>query len=156
MKKRQSGFGGLQIVVAVAAMAIVSMVAIPKYKASMNKAKLTEAFNLAGASKKKLTEFYMVNDRFPRSEAEANSMVTETFSPPEYVEKMAVVHDDPNHEVVIKVFIKPDLIEHPEPGGGEQYIYVAGNSSAAAGNKVVWSCGGEGMSTDLLPDECKS
>ena len=153
MNAEQRGFGGLQVVVAIAAMAVLSMVAVPKYQASMDKAKLTEAFNLAGASKRKLTEFYMVNGRFPNSEGEAMAMITETFSPPEYVREMVVEHQDENHEVVIKVFMKPGLLDNPD--GGEQYVYVAGNESDTPGAKVDWSCGGAGLSADLLPDDCR-
>lgn len=153
MNAEQRGFGGLQVVVAIAAMAVLSMVAVPKYQASMDKAKLTEAFNLASASKRKLTEFYMVNGRFPNSNDEALAMVTETFSPPEYVREMVVEHQDENHEVVIKVFMKPGLLDNP--GGGEQYVFVAGDESDTPGAMVEWSCGGTGMSADLLPDDCR-
>ena len=154
MNAMQKGFGGLQVVVAIAAMAVLSMVAVPKYQASMDKAKLTEAFNLAGASKRKLAEFYMVNGRFPNSSGEAQAMVTETFSPPEYVREMTVEHEDERHEIVIKVFMKPGLLDNPD--GGDQYIYVAGNPSAQGNSMVEWSCGGAGVNADLLPDDCRS
>lgn len=154
MKAIQGGFGGLQVVVAFAAMAVLSMVAIPKYQASMDKAKLTEAFNLAGASKRKLTEFYMVNGRFPNTSGEAQAMLTETFSPPEYVREMTVEHEDKRHQVVIKVFMKPGLLDNPD--GGEQYVYIAGDPAAEGGAMVVWSCGGTGVRPDLLPDDCQS
>lgn len=153
MKAMQGGFAGLQVVVAIAAMAVLSMVAVPKYQASLDKAKLTEAFNLAGASKHKLTEFYMVNGRFPNSTGEAQAMETETFSPPEYVREMVVVHDDERHEVLIKVYMKPGLLDNP--GGGEQYVFVAGNRAAPGSAMVEWSCGGAGVNVDLLPDDCR-
>ena len=154
MNARQRGFGGLQVVVAIAAMAVISLVAIPKYQASMDKAKLTEAFNLAGASKRKLTEFYMVNGRFPNSQGEAQAMVTETFSPPEYVREMLVEHNDERHDIMIKVFMKPGLLDNPD--GGDQYVYIAGNPAAQGSAMVEWSCGGAGVRPDLLPDDCRS
>ena len=65
MKNQQLGFGGLQVILVVAVIGIMSVVAVPKYKSFIGKAKITEAFNIAGESKRKLSEFYMVNGGLP-------------------------------------------------------------------------------------------
>ena len=104
MKARQFGIGGLQVLVAVAAISVISVVAVPKYKSFLAKAKMTEAFNLAGVSKSKLNEYYMVNGIFPTDFAEANSMRTETISPPEHIKEMIVEPVQNGQGITVKVF----------------------------------------------------
>ena len=153
MNTKQAGFGGLQLLAVVAAMAMVTLVAVPRYNAYISKAKLTEAFNLAGVSKKKLTEYYMVNGRFPDTAEEAEAMRTDTFSPPEFVREIVVKHEDDDHEVVVQVFLKEGVVENVT--GVDQYIYVAGDKSGMPGTMVEWSCGAMGVDRELLPRECQ-
>ena len=100
-KNIQKGFGGMQLLMVGAIIGVASLVAVPKYNAFVDQAKLTEAFTFAGESKRKLSEFYMTNNRFPKTSVEARPMVTESLSPPKFVDSVVVW---PNH-------MEPDSID---------------------------------------------
>jgi Tfp pilus assembly protein PilE len=154
MRKGNLGFGGLQVVMVVAAIAVIGIVAVPKYQSFMTKAKLTEAFNLAGESRKKASEFYTMNSRFPKTRAEAEMLKTTTLSPPEYVRELVVEPANGQHDLIVKVFLKEGVVENLE--GAEQFIYVAGNLAPGNGYAVSWSCGASGIDSELLPEDCRS
>jgi len=71
-------------------MVAIAVVAVPAYSSFISKAKMTEAMNLAGESKRKMSEFFMMNNRFPQNENEAKVAHTMTLSPPEYVREMVI------------------------------------------------------------------
>lgn len=152
MNQPQRGFSGLQIVIGFAVIGIASMFAVPQYKAYVAKAKMTEAFRIAGESRRKLTEFHMVNGRFPRSVSEADSLRTTTSSPPEFVRDMVVEPHSSDHDVMVKVFLKDGVVDNPS--GMEQFIYIAGDGTPGDQYAVTWSCGASGVDGDLLPENC--
>ena len=154
MKIRQFGFGGLQIVLSIAVIGMMATIAVPQYQGFMSKAKLTEAFRLAGESRKKVSEFFMVSGRFPQSEGELSAVKTGTLTPPEHVREMVIERNASQGDLLIKVFLKQGVVENP--AGGEQYIYVAGNQPNGGSYALEWSCGGSGVPVDLLPDDCQS
>ncbi len=139
--------------VAVAAMAVISVVAVPKYQSFLAKAKMTEAFNLAGVSKSKLNEYYMVNGIFPTDFEEANSMRTDTLSPPEHVKEMIVEPAHNGQGITVKVFLRDDVVENPT--GAEQFIYIAGQRLDGDSHMLQWTCGASGVESDLLPADCQ-
>lgn len=154
MKARQFGFGGLQFVLSIAVIGVMATVAVPQYKSFMSKAKMTEAFNLAGESRKKVTEFVMTSGRFPQSINELDAVHSSTVSPPEHVDYMVVESEFPDHDVVIKVYLQAGVVENLT--GEEQYIYVAGRKPKQGGYLVEWNCGGNGIDAELLPEDCQA
>ena len=153
MNSRQNGFGAFQLLIVIAVIGAISATAMPKYKSFMNKAKLTEAFTLAAESKRKISEFYMMNGRLPRNINETRGLKSETVSAPEYVRDMDVVAETGNHAVMVKVFLKNDVIENL--AGVDQFIYLAVDKSTASSSQIEWSCGASGIDTSLLPEGCQ-
>jgi len=153
MKFHQKGFGGLQAMLVMAVMVGISMVAIPAYNSFMMKAKITEAVTMAGESKRKVSEFYTLNGRFPQSASEAQTIKTVTVTAPEYVREMVVDTNDDAHAVVIKVYLKDGVVANPT--GQEQFIFMAANHSGSGGDYVEWSCGANGLDAELMPESCK-
>jgi len=153
MSKFQAGFGLVQGIMVVAIIAVIGMVAMPKYQAFVTKSQLTEALGIAHESKRKLEMYYMTNGRFPKNMQEAEAMRTDTLQAPEYVSDMGVFAPDLDNDVVVRVFIKDGVVENP--AGVNQYLYIAGNQSPGANARVVWTCGGQGIDESLLPDSCK-
>jgi Tfp pilus assembly protein PilE len=153
MKRKQFGISTVQIVVGVSIAIALFFIAMPKYQTFFAKAKLAEAFSLADDTKKKLAEFYAINDRFPRTDVEAESVQTETFSPPEFVREIVVNHRHDTHDVVIEVYMKDDVV--PNPSDPNPHVYMAGNRSTVAGALVEWQCGAVGIASDLLPENCR-
>ena len=155
MKYLQHGFGGLQLLMVVAVIGITSMVVVPKYKSFMAKAKLSEAFIFVGESKQKLSQFYMIYNRFPLTAGESAAMITVSLSPPEVVREMVVVPGDDNHDIVVRVYLKDGVVENKT--GQEQFIYITGDKSSGSGSSYVeWGCGASGVGAELLPDNCKA
>jgi type IV pilus assembly protein PilA len=153
MQQRQSGFGVIQAVMVVSIVAVIGLVAMPKYQAFVTKSQLTEALNIAHESKRKLEMYYMTAGHFPRTMKEAEAMKTETLQAPEYVREMTVAPKDET-DIIVKVFIKDGVVENLD--GAEQFVFIQGNQRKANGVQVEWICGAQGISTDLLPDNCKS
>lgn len=153
MKIKQFGFGVIQIVAVVAVMGIVAMVAVPKYNAYVDKAKLTEAFSLAGDSRKKVNEYYVLSGHFPRTDIEANALLPDTLTLPEYVEKIVINHNGGKHAVVVEAYMKDGVITNEL--GGDQYVFMAADESAQRGARIQWSCGAVGINPDLLPENCR-
>ena len=143
----------MQLLIVICVVATVSVIAIPKYSAFVDKSKISEAFNLAGASKRKLSEFYILNSRFPITAGEADTMKTATLSPPKFVSRMEVEPGFKGHEVAIKVYLKEGVVENLT--GEEQFIYISGDSTADSDTAVAWSCGFSGIDPDLMPDSCQ-
>jgi Tfp pilus assembly protein PilE len=153
MKARQQGIAGMQMIIAVCVVAAVSVIAMPKYTAFMDKSKITEAFNLAGASKRKLSEFYILNNRFPNTTGEAETMKTGTLSPPKFVDRMEVEPGFKGHEVAIKVYLKDGVVENLT--SEEQFIYISGDSTPGSDSAIAWTCGFMGIDPELMPDNCQ-
>lgn len=153
MKRNQQGFGLVQGIIVVAILGAVGMVAMPKYQAFITKSQLTEALNIAHASKRQIEMYYMNNGHFPRTMREAEAMKTTTLTAPEYVREMTVAPKD-ERDVIIKVFLKEGVVENLD--GSDQYIYIQGVQSRANGAQIEWICGAQGIGADLMPDNCKS
>ena len=152
MKYRQLGFGGMQVLIAIVVLATVTLVAVPKYKSFVTKSKITEAFGLAGESKQKLSQFYMVNNRFPLTASEAEVSKSWSLSPPKFVSRMEVKPGYRNHDIAVIVYLKDGVVENET--GGAQFIYIAGDKTPNSESAVRWTCGANGIAADLLPDNC--
>ena len=150
--RKQRGFGALQVLLSVVGVVAVSAVAVPKYQDFTVRSKMSEAFAIVGDTKNKLTEFYIMKNRFPRSEAELASVKTDMFSAPGFVEKVEVKGDVGDNEVMIQVFFQSEVI--PGDGFNDQYLYVAGNTSGERGSMVEWSCGLQGIEDKYMPSRC--
>jgi Tfp pilus assembly protein PilE len=155
MKMNQLGFGGLQILIGVIAVAGITMVAMPKYQAFVNRAKLGEAISLGGESKKKMAEYYMSYNRFPRNEADTELAKIQIFSVPEYVSDIVINPENGPDSVTIELHLKEGEIENTT-ADARQYVYYTAVKSAQPGAVVEWTCGSRGLSKDLLPSDCQN
>ena len=152
MKHSESGFGGMQFLAVACVIAVVAVIATPKYKAYVTKSKVTEAVNLAEHSKRRLNEFYMLNDRFPRSVGEANTAAAKTVTPPKYVREVHVEPSQEGDDVKVMVYLKDGVVENPT--GEDQYILLTGVRTDGQ-YPVEWSCGAQGLDPELLPESCR-
>ena len=136
---KQKGFSAVHALLAIVGVVALTAVAVPKYQDFLVRSKMSEAFAIVTDTKNKLTEFYIMKNRFPRTDKELENMETNMFSPPEFVESMVVEHDDQNHDVVVKVYLKDDVVDniggvvfaHPDV-----LCFVGGDNYSAG-----WSCG---------------
>lgn len=151
--KKQKGLGAVQLLLSIVGVVAVGAVAAPKYQDFTVRSKMSEAFAIVGDTKSKLTEFYIMKNRFPRSERELDAMKTDMFSAPEFVDKVEVKGQTGDNEVMIQVYFQQGVI--PGDGFNDQYLYIAGNSGGDRGSMVEWSCGLQGIEDKYMPTRCK-
>ncbi|MFT4613328.1 MAG: type IV pilus assembly protein PilA [Bacteroidia bacterium] len=150
--RKQRGFGALQVLLSIAGVVAVTAVAVPKYQDFTVRSKMSEAFAIVGDTKNKLTEFYIMKNRFPRTANELDTMQTDLFSAPGFVDKVEVKGNVGDNEVMIQVFFQAAVI--PGDGFNDQYFYIAGNSGGERGSMLQWSCGLEGIDEKYMPSRC--
>ena len=154
MNRRQNGTFTRQTALLIVLLGSVIAFAVPKLNDFSDRSKVTEAYHLASESKFKLSEFYMLSARLPSSETEIRSVTTTSFSTPDFISGIVVENEDEQYDVVVKVYLKPDMI-----GGGEDsdpFIYMAGTRPETRGFGLEWSCGANGVEDHLLPRDCSS
>lgn len=151
-KARREGFGALQVLLALVGVAAVTAAAVPRYQDFVVRSKMSEAFAIVTDTRNKLTEFYIMKNRFPLTDNELETMRNPMFSPPEFIEKVAVKGASEEHEVMIQVYFQRDVI--PGDGFNEQYLYVGANSGSRTGALVEWTCGLQGIEEKYMPGRC--
>ncbi|MEM1114627.1 MAG: pilin [Pseudomonadota bacterium] len=152
MRHQQRGFAIMQGIMAVAVIGGVAAYAIPAYDDFLIRSKVTEAFTLAGDTKNRLTEFYVTNARFPKSENEHAALKTEAYTPPEFVHDIQVDLKNPDYDAVIQVYFKDGAI----PGAifEDDYVFLGG--VIAPDGVIEWKCGADGIVDEFLPERCQS
>ncbi|MEM7361049.1 MAG: pilin [Pseudomonadota bacterium] len=130
----------------------ISAVAYPKYQVMLVRSKMAEALTLASDAKTKLNEFYIMNNRFPRSSREAGDMRTVTLSKPKFVSDIKIDFKNKENDVVIEVYFNEGEI--PETDAVTDFLYLAGNKSGDPGSLIDWTCGSDGIDPKYLPSTC--
>ena len=69
MKKQQSGFTLIELMIVVAIIGILAAIALPAYQDYTKRSHVTEGLTLAGAAKMGVTEFYSSQGVFPTNNA---------------------------------------------------------------------------------------
>lgn len=160
MKTRQTGFSGLQLLVVLATIAAVAFVATPQNPASLDtekfeveKVRVAEALDLAGESKRKITQSFMTAKSLPRTASEAHAMKPNMASKPDFVREVKFQPDYAGKNIMIMVYLDDGVVDNLL--GGEQYIYFAGIKSGEGDGTLEWQCGARNVDLALLPEECR-
>ena len=90
MKKLQTGFTLIELMIVVAIIGILAAVAIPAYQDYLKRSKITEVAATAGACKTSLSEFIASKNALPANVQEAGCSQTQTT----YVQAVDVVGAD--------------------------------------------------------------
>ena len=154
MNDRQTGYLSRQTLLLLALLGLVLAFAVPQLKEFSDRSKVSEALHLASESKVRLAEFYLMSDRFPSTETELKNVTTSVFRQPGFVSAVVVDSLDEDFDIVVKVFLKEDVIDND--GDEAQYVYMAASKSITPGHGLEWSCGASGVDADLLPHDCTS
>ena len=89
MKRLNSGFTLIELMIVVAIIGILAAIAIPQYQNYVARAQVSEAFSLASGAKTAVTEYFMLNGTFPDNNATAGLPAATDISG-KYVESVVV------------------------------------------------------------------
>lgn len=151
MKHYQSGFGNVRVILLVVLAALTSIYALTRYNEFVEQTRVNGAFHLVNESKLKLNEFYVLSARLPASDAEKQSVMRNIPTAPDYISAVVVEHDAEDYDVMVKVYFDENTV-----GGAsssEQFIYIAG-TRPGQGVPLDWTCGAQGVNSELLPRNC--
>ena len=152
MNRFQYGYFSRQTGLLLTLLCLVLAFATPKFSEITTKSRMTEAYLLASESKLRLHEFYLYSDRFPETEIEVQSVLSSQYRRPDFVESVVVDSTDQDNDVVVRVYLKADVVENDS--GEPQFLYLAANRSERSGQGLEWHCGASGVAVDLLPSPC--
>jgi hypothetical protein len=149
MQHRQSGYFNRQTALLLVLFGLVVAFAFPQFDRFDDRNKVAEAYHLASASKVRLSEFYTLSARFPRTEAEIKSVTTSVFAQPAFVENIEVVSEDPEFDIVVRFYLEDDVADEKDA-----YLYMAASRLSSPGRGLEWRCGSNGIDVKLVPANC--
>ena len=89
MKKIQSGFTLIELMIVVAIIGILAAIAIPQYQNYVARAQVSEALSLASGGKVALAEYFNTNGTFPANNSDAGMAAAADISG-KYVDTVTV------------------------------------------------------------------
>ena len=143
MKRLNSGFTLIELMIVVAIIGILAAVAIPQYQNYTARAQAAEALSLASGAKVAVAEYFNTNGTFPADNTEAGLDDAADISG-NYVESVAV-----SGAAITALFSSTDA--HSNLRGGEMTLTAVDN-----GGSIAFACTSTG-STDItayLPSSC--
>ena len=149
MKHRQSGYFNRQTALLLVLFGLVVAFAFPQFDRFDDRNKVAEAYHLASASKVRLSEFYTLSARFPRTEAEIKSVTTSIYGQPGFIDTIEVLSEDPEFDIVVRFYLEDDVAD--EKGA---YLYMAASRLSSPARGLEWRCGGAGIDAKLMPASC--
>ncbi len=141
MKKMQSGFTLIELMIVVAIIGILAAIALPAYQDYTKRANVTEGLSLAGGVKTAVAEYFSSEGAWPNSNTQAG-LVTAASIKGNAVRSVAVAAT--NGVITItygtKVTSGATITLTPDDSGGS----------------IEWKCGGGTVLAKYRPARCRS
>jgi len=159
MKKIQSGFTLIELMIVVAIIGILAAIAIPQYQNYVARAQVSEALSLASGGKVALAEYFNTNGTFPANNSDAGIAAAGDISG-KYVDTVTVSAtaaviagdgsiDTPATGILTAVFGSG---AHTNLQTGSMLLTGTGNAGS-----ISWVCSDGGGGKDIsayLPSSC--
>jgi type IV pilus assembly protein PilA len=142
MKKYQSGFTLIELMIVVAIIGILAAIAIPSYMDYTKKARVTEGLNLAAAAKTGVSEYASSQGRFPSDNASIGLPIPTLI----------------NGDSVTSVGVGDGGLITITYNDTVQNNGTLALSPRTVSGAVIWRCKAgtsSGLTTNLLPSTCR-
>ena len=152
MRKIQSGFTLIELMIVVAIIGILAAVAIPQYQNYVARTQMSEALSLASGSKVALAEYFQSNGVFPADNDTAGIGVNTTIKG-KYVTSVTVSATAATAAVGAQGILTVSLDEadtHTLLKGGTMTL-----TGTDSGGSIIWVCSSSATLTKYLPSSCK-
>jgi len=136
MKRLNSGFTLIELMIVVAIIGILAAVAIPQYQNYVARAQVSEAFSLMSGAKTAVAEYFITNGTFPADNPAAGLPVNPADISGKFVAAVNVLRTPEGRGVITATFSNDT---HPKLRGGEVALYA--NDT---GGSINFTCMGEG------------
>ncbi len=138
MKRQQSGFTLIELMIVVAIIGILAAIAIPSYLDYTTRAKITEGITLAAAPKTMAAEFRIDRNRWPAAGA-------------------SVGYSSPVTALVSGITIGGSTItvSYAAAAGVTANSNIVFQGRTATGNVIAWTCSGGDVAAAKRPANCR-
>ena len=148
MKKLNSGFTLIELMIVVAIIGILAAIAIPQYQNYVARAQVAEALVLASGAKMALAEYRNTTGEWPNSNEQAGHASALQIKG-KYVERVAVNYTGSSQGTITVIF---NGTAHTKIANGRLDLVATDE-----GGSISWICknGGAPNITSYLPSSCK-
>lgn len=148
--RQHAGFTLIELMIAVAIVAILITIAIPAYQDYVIRAQVMEGFSLAEGPKAAVTEYYNEYGQFPTTEAQAGLQSANTYAG-KYVSRVDAISRPGN------------ILVHFDSTGGQTANAAIGGlqlgfSAITSNGSITWVCTNRnvnGIPFKYLPSSCR-
>ncbi len=151
LKRQESGFTLMELLIVLALVAVISMIAVPIYRSYMQGAKITEGLTLASSIQLDAEVYYTLNNQWPSEDVDVAHAELKLGAPENYAGN-SVQSISMSGKTITVLYDSDEVVG--ESGEGEVKLLLT--ADVAEGSNVIrWLCEGENIPEADLPASCE-